>query len=285
VPAIKAATETSEFQYSDKDFQCIRRLIRGRTGISLSEAKRDMVYSRLARRLRARGLRRFSEYLELLRLGDEAEWEAFTNALTTNLTSFFREAHHFPVLAQHAVRHAPGRKFQVWCCGCSSGEEAYSIAITLAETFASLTPPISILAGDVDTQVLRTAERGVYPMERVERLGSERVRRFFLRGTGGQAGQARVRPELRALVNFRALNLLASAWPSRRPFDVIFCRNVMIYFDRVTQAAILRRFAPLLRPDGLLFVGHSESLFHVSETFRLRGKTVYGLVGGRNGVG
>jgi chemotaxis protein methyltransferase CheR len=122
-------------------------------------------------------------------------------------------------------------------------------------------------------------------MERVERLGPERVRRFFLRGTGAQAGQARVRPELRALVSFRPLNLLTSTWPSRRPFDAIFCRNVMIYFDRVTQAAILRRFAPLLRPDGLLFVGHSESLFHVSDTFRLQGKTVYELAGRRNGAG
>jgi chemotaxis protein methyltransferase CheR len=285
VPATKAAIETREFQYTDKDFHRIRRLIQERAGISLSEAKREMVYSRLARRLRARGLRRFSEYLELLLLGDEGEWEAFTNALTTNLTSFFREAHHFPLLAEHAVRLKPGRNFQVWCCGCSSGEEAYSIAITLVETFASLTPPVSILASDVDTRVLRTAEQGVYPMERVERLGPERVRRFFLRGTGAQAGQARVRPELRALVSFRPLNLLTSTWPSRRPFDAIFCRNVMIYFDRVTQAAILRRFAPLLRPDGLLFVGHSESLFHVSDTFRLQGKTVYELAGRRNGAG
>ena len=277
VAAGKTATETREFQYSYKDFQRIRRLIHERVGISLSEAKQDMVYSRLARRLRARGLKRFSEYLDLLRLGDEAEWEAFTNALTTNLTSFFREAHHFPLLAQHAVRHQPGRDFQVWCCGCSSGEEAYSIAMSLAEAFASLRPPVAILASDVDTQVLRRAEEGVYPIERVERIGSERVRRFFLRGTGVQAGQARVRPELRALVSFRPFNLLTSAWPSSRPFDAIFCRNVMIYFDRATQAVILRRFAPLLRPDGLLFVGHSESLFHVSDTFRLRGRTVYEL--------
>jgi chemotaxis protein methyltransferase CheR len=284
VAAGKIATESREFQYSYKDFQKIRRLIHERAGISLSEAKQDMVYGRLARRLRARGLKRFSEYLDLLRLGDEAEWEAFTNALTTNLTSFFREAHHFPLLAQHAIRHKPGRDFQVWCCGCSSGEEAYSIAITLAETFASLRPPVSVLATDVDTQVLRKAEEGVYPMERVERLGPERARRFFLRGTGVQAGQARVRPELRALVSFRPFNLLTSACPSSRPFDAIFCRNVMIYFDRVTQAVILRGFAPLLRANGLLFVGHSESLFHVSDMFRLRGRTVYELSQGHAGA-
>jgi len=277
VPEGKTVAESREFQYSHKDFQSIRRLIHDRAGISLSELKHDMVYSRLARRLRAHGMKRFSDYLELLRLGDEAEWEAFTNALTTNLTSFFREDHHFELLARHALRRKPGRDFQVWCCGCSTGEEAYSIAMTLLETFGPLPSGVSILASDVDTQVLRKAEEGVYPMERVERLGSERVRRFFLRGTGAQAGQAKVRPELRALINFRPLNLLASPWSLHKRFDAIFCRNVMIYFDRMTQAAILRQFAPLLRPDGLLFVGHSESLFHVSETFRLRGKTVYEL--------
>jgi chemotaxis protein methyltransferase CheR len=163
----------------------------------------------------------------------------------------------------------------VWCCACSTGEEAYSIAITLAETFGTLTPAVSILATDVDTQVLYKAEEGVYPVERVERLGPERVRRFFLRGTGAQSGLARVRPGLRNLVSFRRLNLLDPVWSARGPYDAIFCRNVMIYFDKPTQAAMLCRFAPLLRPDGLLFVGHSESLFHVSDTFRLRGKTVY----------
>lgn len=280
MPLGKTATETREFHYCDKDFQRVRRLIRERAGICLSQAKRDMVYSRLARRVRTRGLRRFSEYLDLLRLGDEAEWEAFTNALTTNLTSFFREAHHFPVLAQHAARHKASRNFQVWCCGCASGEETYSIAITLAEAFASLSPPVSILASDLNTEALSKAQQAVYPIERAERVGAERMKRFFLRGTGPRAGQARVRPELRALVSFRPLNLIASAWPSCPPCDAIFCRNVMIYFDRATQTAILRRLAPLLRPNGLLFVGHSESLFHVSETFRPRGKTVYELVAG-----
>src|SRR5262249_40270528 len=158
----KTSTETREFQYSHKDFQRIRRLIHERAGISLSEAKHDMVYSRLARRLRAHGLKRFSEYLDLLKLGDEEEWEAFTNALTTNLTSFFREAHHFALLAQQTARHKSGREFQVWCCGCSSGEEAYSIAIALSEVYASLRPPVSILASDIDTQVLRKADEGVY---------------------------------------------------------------------------------------------------------------------------
>ena len=126
--------------------------------------------------------------------------------------------------------------------------------------------------------MLAKAAEGIYPIERVERMEPERVRRFFQRGTGVQAGQVRIRPELRSLVSFQRINLLEPSWPVRGPFDAIFCRNVMIYFDKHTQAAILRRFAPLLRPDGLLFVGHSESLFHVSDVFRLRGKTVYELV-------
>jgi chemotaxis protein methyltransferase CheR len=266
--------EMREFHFSRQDFDRVRKLIYERAGISLSEAKQDMVYSRLARRLRARGLQRFSDYLALLSTDDELEWEAFTNALTTNLTSFFREPHHFPLLAEHALRHC-GPRYEVWCCACSTGEEPYSIAMTLAEAFGRIDPAVSIVASDLDTQVLAKAAAGVYPMERLERMDPKRVRRFFLRGTGARSGQVRVRPELRSSVRFERINLLDAYWPVRGPFDAIFCRNVMIYFDKTTQAAILRRFAPLLREDGLLFVGHSESLFHVSDVFCLRGKTVY----------
>ena len=273
-----ASALAREFRFSYRDFQRIQELIYERVGISLSDAKQDMVYSRLSRRLRARGLASFSEYLDLLVGGDHAEWEAFTNALTTNLTSFFREEHHFPVLAEHAAKHRRAQPYSVWCCACSTGEEPYSIAMTLAEAFGSLTPPVTILATDVDTQVLKTAQEGVYPAERVEKLGPDRMRRYFQRGTGQQAGFARVRPELRNLITFRRLNLLDSTWSVRAPFDALFCRNVMIYFDKATQASMLRRFAPLLKPDGLLFMGHSESLFHVADTFRLRGKTVYELM-------
>jgi chemotaxis protein methyltransferase CheR len=267
--------EAREFPFTREDFDRVRKLIHERAGIFLSEAKQDMVYSRLARRLRARGLQNFSDYLALLKTGDVAEWEAFTNALTTNLTSFFREEHHFPVLAEHALRLGKRRRLEVWCCACSTGEEPYSIAITLAEAFATLTPPVSIIASDLDTNVLAKAAEGIYPIERVEQLGPDRARRFFLRGTGVQAGMARVRPELRSVVSFRRINLLDLAWSVRGPLDALFCRNVMIYFDKATQANILSRFAPLLRTDGLLFVGHSESLFHVADLFRLRGKTVY----------
>ncbi|HEY8354962.1 MAG TPA: CheR family methyltransferase [Methylophilaceae bacterium] len=265
-----------EFRFTDRDFQRIRRLIHRSAGISLSEAKRDMVYSRIARRLRALQLGSFEDYLNRLESPAGAgEWEAFTNALTTNLTSFFREAHHFPILAEHLRRST--RPLAIWCAAASTGEEPYTIAMTACEAFDSMKPPVSIIATDIATDVLQVAERGVYPLERVEKISEQRLKRFFLKGTGSKAGLVRVRDELRALVTFRQLNLLAPEWPVRGPFDAIFCRNVMIYFDKPTQGAILERFAPLLKPDGLLFGGHSENFLYTTKAFRLRGKTVYEL--------
>jgi chemotaxis protein methyltransferase CheR len=207
------------------------------------------------------------------------EWEAFTNALTTNLTSFFREAHHFPLLAEHALelRAQAGAQLTIWCSASSTGEEPYSIAMTLCEAFNTLTPPVHVIATDIDTNVLATAAEGVYGMDRVEKLSPERLRRFFLRGKGSQAGMARVRPELRQLVSFRQLNLLEDGWPLSGQFDAIFCRNVMIYFDKATQRKILSRFVPLMKPHALLFAGHSENFLYVSDALRLRGKTVYQL--------
>lgn len=273
---ILAVSREREFSFTDRDFEKIRGLIYEHAGISLSAGKVDMVYSRIARRLRANGLKTFEEYLEYLDANAD-EWPHFTNSLTTNLTSFFREAHHFPVLAEHALEarrkgHAP---IMLWSSACSTGEEPYSMAMALIDAFDSWKPPVKILATDLDTNVVRLASRGVYQMDRVEKMPEERLKRFFLRGRGGQEGMARVRPEVQALVNFHPLNLLDDRWPMKGPFDAIFCRNVMIYFDKQTQARILSRFHPLLRPDGLLFVGHSESLTHVADLFRLRGKTVY----------
>lgn len=277
------AQVTREFDFSDEDFEKIRRLIYGRAGISLSTAKRDMVYSRLARRLRQLGLRRFSEYLQMLQdAGSDDEWEAFTNALTTNLTAFFREPHHFPILAEH-LRRDRGRPMSVWCCASSTGEEPYSLAMTAVEAHGSLNPPVHIVASDIDTQVLQKAQAGVYGADRLEKVSEERRRRFFLRGSGERAGYVKVRPELQRLITFERINLLESPWSIKGPFDAIFCRNVMIYFDKATQAKMLRRFAPLMRPDGLLFVGHSESLLHVSDTFHLLGRTVYRLAGRNEG--
>ena len=269
-----------EFDFNAKDFERVRGLIYKRAGISLADSKQEMVYSRLARRLRATGIGSFGKYLDDLeagRLGEE--WESFTNALTTNLTSFFREAHHFPLLAEHALkaRRQHAGPLTIWCSASSTGEEPYSIAMTLCEAFDTLTPPVSIIATDIDTNVLATAGAGVYPIDRVEKLETARLRRFFLKGKGAQEGLVRVRPELRQLVSFRQLNLLADGWDLKGPFDAIFCRNVMIYFDKATQRKILSRFVPLMKPDALLFAGHSENFLYVSDSLRLRGKTVYEL--------
>jgi chemotaxis protein methyltransferase CheR len=270
-----------EFDFTRADFERVRGLIYQRAGISLADSKQEMVYSRLARRLRAAGIESFARYLDELEAGRmPQEWEAFTNALTTNLTSFFREAHHFPLLAEHALkarRQNPGTPLTIWCSASSTGEEPYSIAMTLCEAFNTLTPPVQIIATDIDTNVLATAGAGVYPIERLDKLELDRKRKFFLKGKGAQQGLARVRPELRNLITFRQLNLLSDGWDLRGPFDAIFCRNVMIYFDKATQRRILSRFVPLMKPDALLFAGHSENFLYVSDSLRLRGKTVYEL--------
>lgn len=279
VPQQKTDT-VKEFDFTRRDFERVRALIHGRAGISLADSKQEMVYSRLARRLRATGIQSFGRYLDDLEAGRmDKEWEAFTNALTTNLTSFFREAHHFPLLLEHlvAIRKKDTRPLTIWCSAASTGEEPYSIAMTACEAFNTLTPPVQIVATDIDTNVLATAANGVYPMDRLDKMAPERLRRFFLKGKGAHEGMARVRPELRNLVTFRQLNLLAEGWPLEGQFDAIFCRNVMIYFDKPTQRKILDRFVPLMKQHALLFAGHSENFLYVSDSLRLRGKTVYEL--------
>ena len=270
-------TDEREFHFTTQDFERVRKLIYDHAGISLGDSKQNMVYSRLSRRLRSTGMGSFAEYLKLLEKDDGAEWEVFINSLTTNLTAFFREPHHFPILAEHMRSHQGRRPIALWCAAASTGEEPYSIAMTVAETFGSFTPPVSILATDLDTHVLETAKAGVYPHERVDKLEPHLVKRFFLRGVGKQAGFVKVRPELRDMISFRQLNLLDNSWPLRMQFDAIFCRNVMIYFDKATQLKVLKKFAPLLRANGLLFAGHSESFQHAHEYFTLRGQTVYQL--------
>jgi chemotaxis protein methyltransferase CheR len=267
-----------EFAFSATDFERVRKLIYQHAGISLSPVKQDMVYSRLARRLRATGMRSFAEYLDGLERNGGDEWERFVNSLTTNLTSFFREPHHFPIFAEHIRKIGTKRPIRVWCSAASTGEEPYSIAITVAETFGTNVSHISIIASDLDTNVLATAAKGVYPVERVEKLSPERLRRFFLRGTGGQEGFVSVRPEIKQMVSFQRINLLDTSYAVKGPLDVIFCRNVMIYFDKPTQYKILSRFAPIMQPDGLMFAGHSESFLHAADLFKSQGKTVYAPV-------
>ncbi|MFZ1546967.1 MAG: CheR family methyltransferase [Candidatus Nitrotoga sp.] len=265
--------KSREFDFTAADFEKVRKLIYDRAGISLAPVKQDMVYSRLARRLRALKINSFDAYLRHLQDGDEVEWETFVNSLTTNLTAFFREAHHFEILANQLkkLRHKPAR---IWCSAASTGEEPYSLAITACEAFNSYTPPVEIIASDIDTNVLATAAKGVYTLDRVENLGEERLRRFFLKGTGAQEGFVRVRPELQKLLSFTQINLLQKL-SVQGPFDALFCRNVMIYFDKPTQHMILKKFVPLLREDGLLYAGHSESFLHSIDLFRSIGRTVY----------
>lgn len=274
------ARDLREFRFTDEDFARAREIIYRTAGIALSPGKRDLVYGRLARRLRARGLTSFGDYLAILENGDHREEEAFVNALTTNLTSFFREPHHFPILGEHLKGLGDSRPLSIWCCAASTGEEPYSIAMTVVERFNTFSPPVRILATDIDTNVLDRGRQGIYSLDRLEQLTTGQRQRFFLRGDGKNAGLAKVKPELQKLVTFRRLNLLDRQWPMRERFDAIFCRNVMIYFDKETQYGILKKFVPLLHHDGLLFAGHSESFHHAADLFQVRGKTVYSMRGG-----
>jgi chemotaxis protein methyltransferase CheR len=262
-----------EFAFSAEHFRVISARVYNFSGIRLPEAKREMVYARLSRRLRSLRITSFDDYLRFLEL-EPAEWEHCTNALTTNVTSFYRESHHFDTLAAHARATASDTQpFRVWSAGCSSGEEPYTIAMCLSEAIPG--GNFQVLATDLDTQVLASAREGVYPMKSVLALTPERQKRFFLRGSGRFEGQARVRRDLAAHVQFERLNLMDAEWPVDGGFDAIFCRNVMIYFDKPTQRRLIERYWSLLGPAGLFFAGHAESLLDNGRHFRLRGQTVY----------
>jgi len=270
----------ADFALSNAEFDRLRQLVREHTGIALSEAKRQLIYSRLARRLRALQLSSFGDYIELLERGEAAELEEFTNAVTTNLTSFFREPHHFDYFGREFLpslvkRHSGMRRLRIWCCAASTGEEPYSIAMVLREAGALLAGwDVKLLATDLDSAVLAHAEAGIYAHERFEAVNRKRVERFFDQGSGKQSGKLRARDELRSLITFRQLNLM-HGWPMRGPFDAIFCRNVIIYFDKDTQRALFERMATLQKPGDFLFLGHSESLYRVSDRYELVGRTIY----------
>ncbi|MDY0972665.1 protein-glutamate O-methyltransferase CheR [Siccibacter turicensis] len=267
---------TQRLALSDAHFRRICQLIYQRAGIVLADHKRDMVYNRLVRRLRTLGLDDFGRYLGMLEANpNSAEWQAFINSLTTNLTAFFREAHHFPVLAEHARKHSG--EYRVWSAAASTGEEPYSLAITLADTLGTAPGRWKVFASDIDTEVLEKARSGIYRLEELKTLSPQQLQRYFMRGTGPHDGLVRVRQDLANQVEFASLNLLQKQYDIGGPFDAIFCRNVMIYFDKDTQQEILRRFVPLLKPDGLLFAGHSENFSNLSRDFWLRGQTVYSL--------
>ena len=280
-----AATATNlvpdqEFAFSAADFERVRALIYQRAGISLHAGKQAMVYSRLSRRLRETSHRSFAAYLQWLQANagasGDAEWQEFVNCLTTNLTAFFREDHHFHALVDDLKARA-GKPLRIWCSAASTGEEPYSIAITVVEALGSAAQ-VQIVASDIDTKVLATAQRGVYDAD-ARGLSPERLQRHFLRGKGSNAGFMRVKPELGKLITFRPFNLMQRSWGGAaglgEAFDIIFCRNVMIYFDNATQRQVLQQMHAVLKPGGLLYVGHSENFTDARDLFQLRGKTIY----------
>lgn len=266
------------------EFEALRALIYELTGISLNDSKRSLVEARLARRLRSLGMASYAEYCEFVRSDevDDDEVRELINCVTTNKTDFFREPHHFeflrstvfPELEQRAARGAP-KRVRLWSAACSSGEEPYTLAMTALEHFGGKGWQIEILATDIDTDVLARAKAGVYPAERAETIPGERLRRFFLRGKGEWVGHYKVRPELSQCVTFRRLNFMDADWGIDTKFDAIFCRNVVIYFDRRTQEALFRRMHALLDERAYLMIGHSESLSFLSNLFEALAGTVY----------
>lgn len=269
------------FSFTDADFTRLRSLVKDLTGISLSDQKRELVYGRLTRRLRALGFTSFKDYCDYLEENQASELEHFTNAITTNLTSFFRENHHFEMLTNGPVkdwlhkRLGMNGKLRIWSAGSSTGEEAYSIAMTLAETIPDVfNKNVKILATDLDTNVVATGRGGVYPENRIESLDRDRKSKWFSRGSGELNGMVKVSDKLRDMVTFNQLNLMGD-WPMRGQFDVIFCRNVVIYFDKPTQGTLFNRYADQLCDDGVLFIGHSETMADVCDRFELVAKTMY----------
>ncbi len=270
-----------EATFTDAVFQHICRLILEQTGIVLDENKRDMVYSRLSRRLRTLGIGDFSDYCRHIAQPGSPELQECINALTTNLTSFFRESHHFEFLAQEVLPGIVARqgrrtpRIRIWSAGCSTGKEPYSIAMVVHETLRpDQLADCRILATDLDTEVLAQAASGVYERDGLDGVSEARRQRFFVNGTGRQAGHVRAKDSLRELIAFRQLNLMGP-WPMKGPFDVLFCRNVVIYFDKATQRRLFDRFADLMAPGAHLFIGHSESLHNVTERFELIGRSIY----------
>jgi chemotaxis protein methyltransferase CheR len=268
-----------EFELTDSEFKRLRELVHARTGIALSEAKRELLYGRLARRLRKLKLTSFAEYCRLVETDESAELQELTNAITTNLTSFFREDYHFKQLSLEALpeiqsKRLSTRRIRLWSAGCSTGEEPYSLAIVMRETLAQLAGwDIKLLATDIDSKVVATATQGVYASDRFKGVAPERVRSWF-HEVADRPGFLAASAELKSLITFKQLNLL-DPWPVKGPFDVIFCRNVVIYFDKATQRGLFDRMADLQEPGGWLFIGHSENLLNVTRRYKLVGRTVY----------
>ncbi len=271
--------EKREFEFTDRDFEKLKTIVSEHTGIVLNDAKRNMVYGRLARRLRALNISSFSVYIASLE-NDEKELVNFINSVTTNLTAFFRENHHFEHLTNKVFpelleKNQETRRIRIWSAGCSTGEEPYSLAITVKQFFANYPEwDVKILATDIDTSVIEKASQGIYTEERIEGLDTNLVKEWFVKGKGEKKGMIKVRRELQELISFRQLNLLQE-WPIKGPMDILFCRNVVIYFDKPTKIELFSRYADILQTKAHMFIGHSETLFQISDRFDTLGGTIY----------
>jgi chemotaxis protein methyltransferase CheR len=270
--------EMREFVYTLADFNVLRALSNQHSGIMVPDDKFDMFYSRLAKRVRLLGLTDFAQYCQYLQNDSGEEFTQFINAITTNLTAFFREKHHFDFLGRVLIpellkKNKSSKQIKVWSAGCSTGEEPYSIAMTFKENLPS-DWEVKILATDLDTQVLSTASAGIYHYERLTGVDEQQIKTWFQRGVGTQANKVRVKSELRELIRFRHLNLM-NEWPMSGFFDAIFCRNVLIYFDKETKFRLVGRYAERLKEGSHLFIGHSESLYEMEHNLELIGKTIY----------
>ncbi|MFT5161670.1 MAG: chemotaxis protein methyltransferase CheR [Alteromonadaceae bacterium] len=271
-----------EFLMTSEDFNYIRDTVYDTCGIVLGEHKKEMVYSRIARRIRALHLTNCASYIGYLIEHSEEEFSNFINAITTNLTSFFRENHHFAFLTDTIIAelkeiHQKDRRIRIWSAGCSTGEEPYSIAMTIAEHFKRPAWDLKILASDLDSNVLASAQKGVYRSETVTGLNPDCTERWF--SHDGNNEKCKVNANLQTYIQFKRLNLLAK-WPMKGPFDVIFCRNVVIYFDQATKDTLFKRYAQMLRKGGYLILGHSESMNLKQQTqFKSLGKTIYQNIG------
>lgn len=269
-----------EYEYTERDFKLVQKLVADHTGINLTDAKKDLVYGRLSKRIRKLDLSSFQEYISYVEDDHESELINFINAITTNLTSFFRENHHFEYLRNTLIpeliaRNEDSRRIRIWSAGCSTGEEPYSIAITVLEALQNYSNwDVKILATDLDTNVVATAKAGIYKDERVTGIDKKKLKRWFLNGSGNNLGKVRVSSELQDIITFKQLNLMTQ-WPMKDKFDIIFCRNVVIYFDKPTQKVLFERYANILRNNGTLIIGHSETLFKVSDRFKPIGNTIY----------
>lgn len=263
-----------EFIWTDADFDRVQAMIYKRAGISLHDGKHAMVYSRLSRRLRETGHQSFKDYLGWLEASEGPEWQEFVNALTTNLTSFFRENHHFEILSSYLKSKPAGTPWKVWCSASSTGEEPYSIAMTILEALGERAK-FTLMASDIDSKVLACAQQGVYRLDGLKGIDSDRMQRYFLRGKGANDGMVMVKPEVKKSVEFLIVNLIKNDWPFKENFDVVFCRNVMIYFDAPTQRQVLEKIHKVMKPGGQLFVGHAENFSDSRDLFVLKGKTVY----------